>query len=334
MKIFLKLFIILIIVNNLSYSKEKKTDTPQKNSISGRQGIILADVEFGYLAKVISKNKVNAALNFTCNASGKYYLISDAAVDSVVNILKKNKEPQSAWNVAKMLGAGKIYFMTVNRIENLLRVEIKDIDAKDTSQKSSGIGFASARYKKLKNNKMVYDPALLTATMRAMAVAEKDSNMFAIDSSAGVKPAPALVIGGLYYINKKDVKSWELYDNKEITSYDLVQTIFENIKDNKNYVVYDIETRDSVYSLFNLVGVENFNAPISTELKALSEMEVNFYITGILERTDEGAILDLFLGKLQKGRLDILKKQTTTIKEDSMPELRKAISNLVKGLVE
>ena len=329
MKKFLLFFLIFLIGYNYLFSKETKPV-----SLPKKQGIILADVEFGFLAKVITRNKVNAALNFACNASGKYYLIPDAAIDSVVNLLKKVNEPQSAWKVAQMLGAEKIYFMTVNRIENMLRVEIKDINANDTSKKSSGIGFASARYKKLKNNKMVYDPALLTATMRSMAVAEKDSNMFTHDSISGVKPAPVLVIGGLYFINKKDSHNWELYNNKEISSYDAVLTIFENIKDTKKYVVYDIETRDSVYALFNLVGVENFNAPNGTELKALSEMEVDYYITGVFEKTDEGAILDLYLGRLQKGKLDILKKKTTLIKDDSITELRKALKELAKGLIE
>jgi hypothetical protein len=215
----------------------------------------------------------------------------------------------------------------------MLRVDMTSIYAKDTSIKAAGVGYASLRYKRMKDEKMLYDPELLTATMRAFAVVQNDSSLFKNSDSNWVKPVPTLMIGGINYINSNELPAWDIFLHKEVSSYDAVETIFDEIRLSNDFAVYDIQTRDSVYALFNLVEIENYMSPTASEIKSLSKMEVGYYITGNLERSEIGALLDLYLCQITKSHLEIIKKKTLVVKEDSEKEFREIIRKAARAII-
>lgn len=326
----LSIAIILLLFVNLA-TAQNDSNQPKIN----KKGILIAGIEMGYGCQNIKQSKVEAAINFAFKATGKYYIYNTDILNSTAKALEANNETVTPYNIARNLPeCEKIYFVNMARIENMIRIDINSILLSDTTKKVHGAGYGTVRYKKIKNNKMLYDPAILNAVMRAMAVAERDSNLFRLEDSTGILPLPTLVIGGLYYKDKAGSKDWEIYLTKEISSYDAVETIYSEIRDSKKYIVYDTQTRDSIYTLYKMLGTENFNPPSSQEIKLLENMEVDYYLTGALERTDEGAILDLYLGKISNGKIDIKKKATGILKEDSIEEYRDLLKKLTSDLFD
>ncbi|WP_410969021.1 hypothetical protein, partial [Salmonella sp. SAL4444] len=71
-------------------------------------------------------------------------------------------------------------------------------------------------------------------------------------------------------------------------SYAVVLDIIRTVLDNPHYVVYDMDTRDSVYALNGLYLIENYSAPSTLELQILERFDVNNYITGAFYREVDG----------------------------------------------
>ena len=318
------------LICSLAYSADKP-----KNTKPAPKRFFVAKTDFGALARDIKAIKIDASLNFAAKASmGKYEYVPFAALDSIFEQTKSKGDTLTSLTLSKKLNADFFVFVRVNRIENMLRIDISRINARDTSQRHFGTGYASVRYRKLTNEKPMYDPAILTAIMRAFAVASGDSSLFVIDDSVKVKPVPTLVIGGINYKDDEKLKSWEVFTHKEISSYDAVENIFDEIKDNDNFAIYDIQTRDSVFSLFNLLLIENYLGPSPNELKILSQMDVDYYITGSLTHTESGGLIDLFLCRIGKnGYLEVLGKETGLVMEDSIKEFNKTIRQTISGLM-
>ena len=324
----LLLLIIIVFQFDTSIAGVSSKDTARK------QLILLANVNMGRKTHDIQPFKAEAALNFAAISSGKFLLIPGDTLNKAVNEMLAAKDSSiTPLKLAKQFKADIIFFMGINTIENMIRVDLTSINVADTARKSFGAGYASLRYKRMKDEKMLYDPELLTATMRAFAVVMHDSALFKTSDSNWVKPVPTLVIGGINYQSNPELPGWDIFLHKEVSSYDAVETIFDEIKQTKDFAVYDIQTRDSVYSLFNLVGIENFTSPTSNEVKSLSDMEVEYYITGNLERSEVGAILDLYLCQIKGTHLEIIKRKTQVVKEDSEEEYRNAIRKSVRVLM-
>ena len=328
------LLILVVLIVSFQISPPSASAKGSSADSANKKLIMLANVNLGRNTSDITMFKAEAALNFAALASGKFGLVNSDSIKSLVgDMLSKGDSNTTPLIIANKFNADYIYFMGINVIENMIRVDISSINAKDTSKKSGGVGYASLRYKRMKDEKMLYDPELLTATMRAFAVVQKDSSIFKTSDSNWVKPVPTLMIGGINYINSNELPAWDIFAHKEISSYDAVETIFDEIKQSNDYAIYDIQTRDSVYALFNLVGIENYMSPTSSEIKSLSEMEVGYYITGNLERSEFGALLDLYLCQITKSHLEIIKKKTLVVKEDSEKDYRETIRKAARGIL-
>jgi TolB-like protein len=324
--------LILIISSGIANSQQSKT---VNDSTITPKLFFLAKTEFGQYAKDIKQLKIDAALNFSARASnGQYQYAPLAVIDSLVAKGKNNGDTLTSLKIASMLNADYFIFLRVNRIENMIRIDIRLVNARDTSIKSFGTGYASIRYRRLTNEKPLYDPAILSATMRAFAVASKDSNLFVKGDTIIEKPVPTLVIGGIAYKDDEKLKTWEVFTHKEISSYDAVENLFDEIKNNPDFATYDIQTRDSLFAIYNLMMIENYKGPTADEIKILFNMDVNYYITGTLSRIESGGILDLYFCRINdKANLEILGKESGLLGEDNIEQFKKVLRKTVSNLM-
>ncbi|MGA2297474.1 MAG: hypothetical protein ABSG15_08005 [FCB group bacterium] len=283
----------------------------------------------------LTESKIEAALTLASEVSGKYSLISTFIMDSVANKMKAENIIPSALAVAEKLNADQILFININRKENMLRVDISSVETDNINRKSTGTGYALLHYFGEKTGDPLYDPTILLAVQRALADLAKDSLMFA-NAPGGFRvfPAPTLVIGGIDFQDSSKLIEWELYSKRVVISYDLVESIFEAIRDNPHYAVYDTPTRDSVYALFNFAYVENYRPPSIDELKVLDKFEVKMYISGIFRRVNKGAELELYLSIIDKDHLNIINTVKGMLLHDNIDELRILAKDLAKRLLE
>lgn len=289
----------------------------------------------GVNAGSIKASKIDAAFYFTAQATfGKYNYVPFNVLDSVFNLSMKSNDTLTSLSLGRKLQADFFVYILVNRLENMLRIDIETVNINDTNQRGYGVGYAPIRYRKLTNQEPLIDPALLNAIMRAFAVAVNDSSLFVINDTVSVKPVPTLVIGGINYRNNEELPVWEIFLQKEISSYDAIENMFDEIKNTNDFALFDIQTRDSLYALFNLMFVENHRPSTSTELKALHSMDVRYFITGTLQRIEQGAILDLYFCRiLDDGKLEILEKESGLLQKDTTEDykllFRKTVSSLM-----
>jgi hypothetical protein len=316
--------------NSQSFAQKNKNKELDTNS---RIMVLLGNVDLGHEVQDLELPKIEAGLHLACELSKKFRLIPITDRDSVINVLSEKKKEPSAENLAKELKADKVYFILINRLHNMLRIDLTAFDQKSPKKKYKGIGYANLRYREQKTDKIIYDPALLKAFQRAIADAEKDTMLYShLDENLKTFPASSLIIGGIDFQEDQTLPSWKLYDKKVVTSYDATEVIFDMIKDHPKFAVYDNPSRDSLYSLFHMHIVENYRPPTSFEILALNAMEVDYYITGLLKRTIDGAMLELVLCRVNKKSLEVIKSEKEMIYQDSIEEFRTAIRNCTKRI--
>ena len=317
--------LILILLSDFSFGQSEKPH---------RQYILIADIQIAKQLKDISIYKVEAALNLACEVSGKYRLIPIFVRDSIVDIFsKEGKEPTIA-QIASHLKADRIVFINVNSIGNMLRVAFSGVNTHDSSD-GQGTGYSQIRYREEKTNKIVYDPTLLTALQRAFAGMLKDSLLYNDAKGAyRVFPAKTIAIGGIDFQDDTSQIKWDLFSNKTIVSYNAIENIFDEAFKNDKYVLYDIETRDSIYSFFKLFLIENSNPPNKAEIDALSKFEVDYYLTGSLRRVASGAIVELYLCRIFGSDLEIVRKEMDVVTNDSKVEFIDVLKRMTRKLLE
>lgn len=299
-----------------------------------RQYVLIADVQIASHLKEISVYKVEAALNLACEMTGKYRIIPLYVRDSIVDkFSKEGKEPTVAL-IASHMKANMIVFININSIGNMLRVAFSGVNSGDSSD-SPGTGYAQIRYREEKTNKVVYDPTLLAAMQRAFAEMVKDTLLYSnAEGAYRVFPAKTLAIGGIDFQDDTTMAKWGLFNNKSVVSYNAVESIFQEAFKNDKYIIYDIDTRDSIYSYFKLLLVENFNPPSKTEIDALSKFEVEYYITGVFKRVSSGAVIELYLCLISGSDLHIVKKEMDIVTNDSKVEFNDKLNKLTRKLLE
>lgn len=283
----------------------------------------------------ISAIKVDLAFDFAFRLLDEANYMNIKIRDSIASELFELGLSTQVLHVAQKLNAQKLLFARVNVIENIIRTDINIVDVRDTSMKSEGFGYALVSHFDALTDEKIYDPALLTSIQRALAVALKDSLLFA-DKTRGfeVYPAPTLVIGGIFYAQDGTQSDWDLFKNHVVSSFTAVESIFESLYKHKNYVVYDMATRDSVYALFRLYGVENYTAPSQYELSVLEQVGVDYFITGSIERVEQGAKVRLGLYAIRRGSLAFIKERDGILDSDSMDKYKMLMRQLASELLE
>ncbi len=295
---------------------------------------LIGNIKLGKEVSDLQELKVEAALTLAGGIAEKFKVVPLSVRDSVAQkIVEKNKVPAVS-AIAEKLAVDRILFVTVNRVENMLRVDIVSVDAGNMSSKTEGTGYALLHFINERTDKDVYDPTLLAAVQRAIAVCEGDSSLYKnAPGKFSVIPAPTLVIGGIDFQDNKEYPLWDLYARMPVTSYDMVQTIFETARDCRDYVVYDIDTRDTIYAMFNLIYVENYRAPTKFELEILNKFQVDYYLSGVFRRLEGGAELELSINKIIGEKLKPLKSEKGELKSDDLYSLRDLVKSLTKKLL-
>ena len=323
-KVFLTIILMCIISGNL-----------QDLLCSDKKILLIGKIKLGQKTESISPNKVEAAINLATALTDKYLFIPTVLRDSIAEILTDRGIKPRLDTIADTIGADYIVFISVSRIHNMLRVELNLAGAKASGGKNVGEGYANIHYM-LEDSSQLTDPALLEAVQRAFAAAVGDSNLFAnCEEAFRVFPAATLVIGGLEYKDDPSfLPKWDLFDRPIVSSYDAIESIFEQAKESPRFVVYDNATRDSIYSIFNLFMIENFKPASYLEIEALGNFLVQRYITGSFTRFQKHAEIEITLNEVIKGGLKPLKTEKSIIEKDDLIEFRKILKELTKKLLD
>lgn len=330
MKIVNRILILVVFLSFLACTVKSMAQIPNNPKL------IIGSLNFGPEAKlVISPNKIESALYLANGIGRKYEFIGSEIRDSILTELKKEKPNFTPDEFVEKLGADRMYFFQIDILANMLRVHLNALNPK-TNEKSEGIGYALIRYFQEKDNAALYDPALLLAMQRAIAVCEKDSLMYASDDDSVfyALPSPTLVISGIEYIDNSELKKWDLFTKQEVNSYFALESIFDTLKFRKDIVLYDFATRDSIYALFRLKIPENQRAANETELACLSNLEVDMVVSGIFKRTERGANLELKLLRIKDKKLSFIDKLSVDIEEDNKVLFKSKVQSLVAQLFD
>ncbi|MFP4370069.1 MAG: hypothetical protein ACLFR2_10850 [Candidatus Kapaibacterium sp.] len=294
--------------------------------------VLLANVNLES-AENVSRSKFEAALNIALNLTNKYRLVPSYYADSVRKQLERSEIAPTAKNLADELQACEIMFASVKTFKNILRVDLTAALNQNPDEVNKGTGYALMHYFNEADDKHIADPNLLEALQRAFADLKNDSLMYHDKGGLTVYPAKTLVIGGLEYKNNENLPLWEIFEKKVITSYDAAESIFVEARKHKGYVAYDLETRDSLYIMFNLIGIENYTQPTRQEVHALNSFDVEKFIIGTIQRIEEGARITMHLCNISKGDLEVIKTAEDVLKKDDIDQYREIVKKLTAGLL-
>lgn len=341
---YLRLFLAAIICclvscNSSEADSSARTDNADKQAgttASEPLRIMIATVTQGPNIEDTLEGRCDAALNLIASElPGRFTLVSFSERNKAIQDIEAAGEEPTALRIAEKLKVDRLLFLKVMRLENMLRIGLKMTAAPAFQSSSDGIGYALVRYRNAAGQR-VYDTALLEALQRALADAVRDSSLFAQAKTVDpVRPAPTLVVSGIRFDDQKMKPDWNMFEDKVVTSYEMVLKVFETIKDSPRFVAYDIDSRDSMYAMRKLYMAENYQAPTGQEMGLLESFEVKYMISGsFVRRTPAVADLTLMLGKLERGNYTEVARRTTTITADSREQVLGALQNLATELVK
>ena len=314
--------------DDIAINAPKKTD-------SIKPTVMIAEVTLGKEMPLQLIAKSDAAMAIALGAADRFRYIPFADRDSVAAIFKSLQAEPTAFNVGQEIKAEVLLFLRIDQLGNLLRVEIQAKAGNQYTQSVTGIGLGLLRYRDT-SNAIIYEPTLIEAMQRAMCGITGDSNLYAHveDSSYMVFPAEPLTFLSMELDNAKQKSLWAIFQNNEVNSYYGLQVLFEAASNLKHVIPIDLDTRDSVYALKQVYGVENHIRPTQTELKILYDVGLTYGITGLVEKTQDGAELTLTLQEItQKGGLKRIRSLTAGFSEDSLEGFKKTAMKLLRRLL-
>lgn len=327
----MKNFILIFLVCTLSLFSQ--TDSSQVLE-RAKHIVTIGTIEFGTKIDSIPLWKVDAAMNLIGGMTSKFSYLPFKEKLYYIDSLKKTDKENPIDYLTDSLGVNWVFNIKINKLQNILGVNLTAISLIDSTKKYNDNGFA---YLNLRDStqKNVYDISLTNALQRAISKTLRDSTMFKDNiEQYKVFPVPTLVVGGLEYKNNENMAKWSLFTDKQVTSYDVAESIWEEVYNQKRFVAYDIESRDSLYTLFNMYGVENYDAPTPFEIKALNALEVQYYITGTFERASPGGIIKVHICLVEKRGLKVITTGVEEIDDDSILELRKKVKKATKKAID
>ena len=316
------------------FEKDNKIRIYLANSIVGK----------GIDTNILNAGKIKPALHYISLLTNRYELVPDSEIEAAFKKLKiENIQEEgysirdnkmTAFEIAKEVQADRIFIIKLEQLVNAIRVEIISANPIDNNNVNIGEGIAVLKLFKKSDGMPYFDPTILTALQRAFASVENDSLMFINkEEPYNVKPAPSIVIAGIDFVNDENFTNWELFNNPLINSFEYSEVIYEAIYKNKNWVVFDIESRDAIYALFNLFLIENNVPPNYNELAALRKFNIEHYITGKIERTKNGINIILSIKENKTSSNEIIKLVSKEVFENNISKIRKILEDLANELV-
>ncbi len=328
-KLFFTLFLLSLCLSQNMFADTTtiNKDIKDTNQVKKRVYLAKSILSYGVDTTFCSEYKIAAALNLAMLVTHKYELISQTEIKETI---KKLPKQYTAFDIAKEVNANSILVVKVEQMRNLLRAEISSISPENPDSVKMANGYAMLHYFTNDEHQAIYDPTLLLALQRAFAVVENDSTLFIKQK---VQPAPLLAICGIEFIKGKNPKNWEIFTDELVRSYEMTETIFEEIAKSKKWVVLDIESRDHLYSLFKLYGVENNIAPNISEIAALKQFGINHYITGKIVEEKKRLTISLTLNEIRTKEVVTIKEISEITKESKVKKILEILKRLTKKLI-
>ncbi len=300
--------------------------------------ILVGQARMGNGLREVEPTKLEAALALALELTTRYSLVPPSVRDSLVEQFLREGRSPTALAVAQQLGCAAICFALAERFVHLLRVELVFRWAPTFESEQRGVGYALLRHVRAPSGEFLYDPALLEATQRAVAVAFGDSALYAhLEPPFRIYPAAVLAVVSIAYRDDPHLPAWQLFRQKVVTSYDAVLTVIDTARFHPRVVVCDVDTRDSLYARAGWIEPENYNPPSPVELALLARMGVEYIVSGSFERCLEGGQLRLELYRLsldgEHCRTEYLGRAEGLIAEDSVPTFRSLVRQLAGQLL-
>ncbi|MDZ4745433.1 MAG: hypothetical protein SGJ05_05470 [bacterium] len=306
--------------------------------------VMIAEIKTDSSDLSISPGKVEAGFALACDLTGLFKLIPSAVRDSFVLALRdsirfapsKSLELRdtlfTAAEIARALDATGIAYLFTARIGNLVRSDIMLATGSQYDMKVTGIGYAAIRHADAK--KRLADPAILASQQRALAVALRDTALYATaDGALNVRPSVPVVVGSVEFIERQGMVPWTLIKEKISASYDAVLVAVEALQSNPRITAVDMETRDSIYALAKMYLVENYNPVSKTELGTLRAFDMRNIVMGRVTRVQGGAELVMTMNWINDdGSYVPLATATRMLTVDSKEMLRDMVSEATKEL--
>ena len=331
------LFVCLCIlfVPEISLARLDSSNTSAIKKDTSKPTIMIAEVMLGNEMPLQLIAKTDAAMAIALGAADKFRYIPFSARDSVAGVFKSLNAEPTAYNVGQEIKAEVIMFIHMRQLGNLLRVDIQAKTGVDYKESVSGVGLALLRYRD-SANAIVYDPTIVEAIQRAMCAITGDSNLYAHveDSSYIVFPAEPLVFLNMKFDNTKQKSAWAIFQDNEVNSFYALQTLFEAATSLKHVIPIDLDTRDSVYALKQIYGVENYVQSTKEELKVLYDVGFLYAMSGSIEKTSDGADITLTLFEItSQSTLKKVKSLTAGYSDDTLEGFRKTAMKLLRRLL-
>jgi len=284
---------------------------------------------------IVTAPKIDAAMAIAFETTGTYMYLPVSSRDSI--LVARKMISASASDAATALGADAVAFTTVSRVHNLIRAELVVASGKQYSKKLSGVGYASITYFNETTKKPVPEPAILNAVQRAIEIVENDPGLYRnADSMLRVIPTELIAVSSVEFPKPTlDLPEWNLFKERTVASYDLLQTVVAELQPQKKYTVVDVETRDSMFAMAGLYLSENYKQVVTEELRILRLFDVHNVILGSFERTAEGALMTLKLCKIENNdTYTTLRTATHLVQNDTRDALHEGTIECVKKLMK
>lgn len=296
-----------------------------KNQVNYKK-ILISQINISKFLPDVSQDKLLAAATLATTFTDNYRIIKSEIADSINRIYIQDKS-KNLDSIVRTFGIDYYLYCSLNRFENMVRIDLvlKSLKTGDSIKK--GIGYANRKFKMKEGDASISDPAILKAFQAAFAAAVGDTNLYMNlpEKVLRVKPAPTLSIGSMEFKDKEFRKQWNLFEDKLANSYDACEVMFEEANKSPDYVTYDIPTRDTMYTKFKFYLIENYNAVTNFELDILQKFDISYCLTGQIERFEENAVITLNLLQLNAGKVFVVGSATETVPRDNIISFRDAL---------
>ncbi|MCX7929500.1 MAG: hypothetical protein N2663_02095 [Chlorobi bacterium] len=289
--------------------------------------VFLSRIEITSRCADIEPHKVQAGAILAFELSRQYRLLT--ASDSIVRALRDAAVPSDS--IAARAGAARQVTIRLDCFQNLLRA---DIELRGSNTRRSGTGYALVRHRWEQNDRPLRDPAVLEALQRAVCVATGDSTLYSRLDSTAVRPATLVAVTSMELQDNPSLPLWELFEDAIATCYSGVLAAITGGQRSRHYVVLDLDTRDSMYAFFKLYEPEPAMPPSKEEIAALAYFGVNAIVSGTLERTTDGALLELRLYRIaSNGTTQFVARRRRSISDDSRVAYLTTVAEVAEELL-
>ncbi|GEM_PF-1193875 len=295
--------------------------------------ILISQINISKFLPDVSQDKLLAAATLATTFTDNYRIIKSEFADSINKIFIQDKS-KNLDSIVGSFGIDYYLYCSLNRFENMVRIDLvlKSLNKNDSIRK--GVGYANRKFKMIDGDASISDPAILKAFQSAFAAAVGDTNLYMNlpEAILRVKPAPTLSIGSMEFKDKDFRKQWNLFEDKLANSYDACEVMFEEANKSSDYVAYDIQTRDTMYTKFKFYLIENYNALTNYELDILQKFDISYCLTGQIERFEDNAVITLNLLQLKEGKVFVVGSASETVTHDTLTKYRDALRTACRKL--